>query len=87
MEIVNIHDAKTRLSSLIKRVLEGEEIVIAKNNMPIIELVKYKTEKKPRKMGQFNGRMKMTGTWEEMDKEVLEMFEESKLFPDEDDSN
>ena len=36
---VNIHEAKTHLSKLIKRALEGEEIVIAKRHQPLVRLV------------------------------------------------
>jgi prevent-host-death family protein len=38
-EIVSLHDAKTRLSSLVARAAEGEEIVIAKNGVPLARLV------------------------------------------------
>jgi prevent-host-death family protein len=38
-ETVNIHDAKTHLSKLLARVLEGEEIVIAKAGKPVARLV------------------------------------------------
>ncbi|MBK8349345.1 MAG: type II toxin-antitoxin system prevent-host-death family antitoxin [Saprospiraceae bacterium] len=30
MEIVNMHDAKSRLSELVKKVLSGEKIIISK---------------------------------------------------------
>jgi prevent-host-death family protein len=36
---VNIHEAKTHFSSLIRRVQEGEEIVIAKAGQPVARLV------------------------------------------------
>lgn len=35
---VNVQEAKTRLSDLLKRVEAGEEIVIARNGTPIAEL-------------------------------------------------
>jgi prevent-host-death family protein len=38
-ETVNIHSAKTHLSKLLARVMEGEEIVIAKAGRPIARLV------------------------------------------------
>ena len=38
-ETVNIHSAKTHLSKLLARVVEGEEIVIAKAGRPIARLV------------------------------------------------
>ncbi len=36
MTQVTIHEAKTHLSRLIRRVLEGEEIVIARGKTPLV---------------------------------------------------
>ncbi|MFT5431990.1 MAG: prevent-host-death family protein [Myxococcota bacterium] len=36
---VNIHEAKTQLSRLIRAVLDGEEVVISKRNQPVARLV------------------------------------------------
>jgi len=38
MHQVNIHEAKTQLSKLIKEALAGEEVVIAKDNRPLVRL-------------------------------------------------
>lgn len=38
MSIVSIHEAKTHLSRLIQRALEGEEIIIANRNEPMVRL-------------------------------------------------
>lgn len=38
MTIVNIHEAKTHLSKLLKRVMNGEEIIIARAGKPIAVL-------------------------------------------------
>jgi prevent-host-death family protein len=38
-EIVNVHVAKTQLSSLLDRVARGEEIIIAKAGRPVARLV------------------------------------------------
>ncbi|MBV9401552.1 MAG: type II toxin-antitoxin system Phd/YefM family antitoxin [Bryobacterales bacterium] len=38
-EIVNIHSAKTHLSQLLGRVMQGEEIVIAKAGKPVARLI------------------------------------------------
>jgi prevent-host-death family protein len=37
--IVNMHQAKASLSRLVERVLAGEEVVIARNGEPLIQLV------------------------------------------------
>ncbi len=39
MPIVNVHEAKTHLSRLLKRVAAGEEITIARAGTPIAKLV------------------------------------------------
>jgi prevent-host-death family protein len=36
---VNIHEAKTHFSKLVDRVLQGEEVVIAKAGRPVARLV------------------------------------------------
>jgi antitoxin (DNA-binding transcriptional repressor) of toxin-antitoxin stability system len=36
--IINIHEAKTNLSQLIRRALEGEEIIIANRSKPLVRL-------------------------------------------------
>jgi prevent-host-death family protein len=38
MTQVNIHEAKTRLSELLERVQQGEEVIIAKAGKPIARL-------------------------------------------------
>jgi prevent-host-death family protein len=35
----NVHEAKTHFSRLLDRALEGEEIVITRNGIPVAELV------------------------------------------------
>ena len=39
MAEVNIHDAKTHFSKLLKRVAAGEEIIIARSGKPVAKLV------------------------------------------------
>jgi prevent-host-death family protein len=42
-ETVNVHSAKTHLSKLLERVIEGEEIIIAKAGKPVARLVPERT--------------------------------------------
>ncbi len=57
---VNIHEAKTHLSRLLAQVAGGEEIVIAKNGVPLAKLVSI-AERKPRQPGRFLGQMNGAG--------------------------
>ncbi len=36
---VNMHEAKSQLSKLIEKALAGEEVIIARNNKPVVHLV------------------------------------------------
>ena len=53
---VNIHEAKTHLSRLIKRAHDGEEIILAKAGKPYARLVPLET-KKERIPGLVKGRV------------------------------
>lgn len=46
MTVVNIHDAKTRLSKLLEQVQSGEDVVIAKAGTPIARLIPYAQAKR-----------------------------------------
>ncbi|MBS1486503.1 MAG: type II toxin-antitoxin system Phd/YefM family antitoxin [Bacteroidetes bacterium] len=56
METVNIHKAKTTLSSLIERTLKGEKIIIARNGKPLVTLSKIKKTGK-RVGGKYKGQI------------------------------
>ncbi len=50
---VNLYEAKTQLSSLVKRAVNGEEIVIAVANKPMVRLVPHTAVRaKQRKPGK-----------------------------------
>ena len=40
-KVVNIYEAKAQLSKLIESALQGEDIVIARANQPVVRLVKW----------------------------------------------
>jgi len=86
LEQVNMHEAKTHLSKLVERVEGGEEIVINRAGKPAAKLVPV-PELKPgkRKLGGWEGRMEIPSDqeWEQMDREIEQLFEESEIFPGE----
>ncbi|MBD3422764.1 MAG: type II toxin-antitoxin system prevent-host-death family antitoxin, partial [Chitinivibrionales bacterium] len=53
--IFNVSDAKAKLSKLLDMAYHGEEVIIAKNNLPIADLVAHKPSGK-RKMGCMRGK-------------------------------
>ena len=52
---VNIHEAKTHLSRLLKRVAVGEQIIIARAGTPIARLTPYKEQGRERIAGRDRG--------------------------------
>ena len=57
MAEVNVHEAKTHLSKLLKRVAAGEEIVIARAGKPVARLVPY-TATRTRTLGIRRGSLR-----------------------------
>jgi len=52
---VNIHQAKTHLSKLLRCTVEGEEVIIARAGVPIARLVAIKREGSPFPLGLDRG--------------------------------
>ncbi len=71
--IVNISEAKTNLSKLIDMVYHGEKVVIAKNNLPIADLVIHKPTGK-RKLGLLKGQVDIPDNFIEEDEQINAMF-------------
>jgi antitoxin (DNA-binding transcriptional repressor) of toxin-antitoxin stability system len=55
MAQVTIHEAKTHLSRLIQRALDGEEIIIAKGNKPLVKLSVLPEARPQRQIGMAKG--------------------------------
>lgn len=73
MKTINIHQAKTDLSKLIKEVLEGEEVIIAKYGEPLVKIEPYKPIQK-RKPGIWKGKVKIKDDFDELPEEILAGF-------------
>ncbi|HEX5043162.1 MAG TPA: type II toxin-antitoxin system prevent-host-death family antitoxin [Candidatus Polarisedimenticolaceae bacterium] len=55
MTMVNVHEAKTRLSKLLEQVEDGEEIIIARNGHPVARLVPMPSKR--RRPGRLRGKI------------------------------
>lgn len=53
MTQVTIHEAKTHLSKLIQMALNGEEVIIAKRDKPLVKLVVIEEAKPQRQLGMY----------------------------------
>jgi prevent-host-death family protein len=55
MTQATIHQAKTHLSKLIRKALDGEEVIIAKRDKPLVRLEAVRPKKLKRKLGSGKG--------------------------------
>lgn len=70
-----MHEAKTTLSKLLRRVAAGEQIVITRGGEPVAKLVPV-TPDQPRVLGQDRGRYTVPEDFDEpLDDELLAGFE------------
>ena len=74
MQITNIHQAKTHLSKLIERVLQGEEVIIGKAGKPVARLVPYERDERPRVGGHWRGRVKMAADFDQLPAGLERLF-------------
>ena len=56
----NVAEAKARLSDLVRKALLGDDVVIAKDNKPLVKLVPLKRAARRRQPGSARGRVWMS---------------------------
>jgi prevent-host-death family protein len=75
MKTVNIHAAKTHLSSLVEEAAAGEEIIIAKAGKPVARLVPLEKPAFHRAYGALKGRIHAPDDFDEpLPPEILKEF-------------
>jgi prevent-host-death family protein len=76
MKQVNVHQAKTQLSKLLRRVAAGEEICIANRGVPVARLVPVSTAKPKRQLGTYGDTIKIADDFDApLPDEILDAFE------------
>jgi prevent-host-death family protein len=76
---VNIHDAKTHLSKLLGRVMQGEEIVIAKAGKPVARLIPERPSPSAKRVpGIDKGKLWIADDFDEMSESELALWYGSK---------
>ena len=61
----NIHAAKSHLSELIQRAMLGEEIIIARDNTPVVKLTAFPPLKHERHLGSAKGLVDISDDFDE----------------------
>ena len=87
---ININEAETCLAELGELAWQGEEIIITKAGKPYLALTVYReespaepVEKKERKPGRPKGQIWMAPDFNETRQELIDLFEDGPVFPDE----
>lgn len=78
MEIVNMHDAKTRLSQLVDKASKGEPFIIAKAGKPVARVtgVGAPEASRVRRLGFLKGQMQMPEDFDRLDEDdIADLFE------------
>jgi prevent-host-death family protein len=71
---VDIREAKTRLSRLVKRVEAGDDVVIARGGLPVARLVRYRATTTPRTPGIWRGQVRLARDFDPMTNDLLDAF-------------
>ncbi len=69
-----MHEAKTRLSQLVGLVEEGERVVIARDGVPVAELIPHTPVRVDRRGGQWKGKARIEPDFDAPMPELEELF-------------
>jgi prevent-host-death family protein len=71
---VNVHQAKTHLSRLLRQVAAGEEITISRAGVPVAKLIAAGARSTTRPMGMDRGKIWMVDDFDRPDPELEALF-------------
>ena len=75
--VVNTHEAKSRLSELIREAEQGAEVIVARNGQPVAKIVPWEASIAKRVAGSWFGQVEYSDDVVSSDREIVEMFEPS----------
>jgi prevent-host-death family protein len=83
MIVINIHEAKAKLSEFLDKAAAGERVVICKRNQPVAELHAVEQKRtEPRPIGGVKGIVIPPSFFEPMPDEWLDAFYNGPVFPE-----
>ena len=77
MHVVNTHEAKSRLSELIRLVESGEDVVIARNGRPAAKLIVWPPARPARVRGAWAGLVEVHDDIVSSDPDLVDLFDAS----------
>lgn len=75
MKTVNMHDAKTQLSRLVRDVLSGKRVQIARRGTPVVELHPLNEDEIVRVPGLLKGKIRISDDFDAPSEEIDRLFE------------
>lgn len=76
MLIVNINDTEMQLSELVDAAARGEEIILVRDSLPVVRLVRIPPPAGERKFGSMKGRIQIADDFDApLPEEILSAFE------------
>jgi prevent-host-death family protein len=79
---VSVYEAKSKLSQMINKALEGEEVVITRNGKDVVRLAPVQKKKRDW-IGMWEGQIKINDDFDSLDDETMRYFTgEAETFLD-----
>ncbi len=77
VRIVNTHEAKSRLSELIREAESGREVIVARNGRPVAKIIPWPPARPGRRPGRWAGRVVYHDDIVEPDVDAATLFDAS----------
>ena len=86
---IDFYEAQASFEELVERVVAGEEIVIAKDGVPVVKIlpVPPSEPKPPRVGGQWRGKIWIADDFDAPDPELESLFYDGPVFPEHDEDD
>lgn len=75
--MVNTHEAKSRLSELIREAEAGSDVIVARNGRPVAKIIAWPPDRGERLLGTWSGRVRVLDDIVGSDAEIVALFEQS----------
>lgn len=79
--VVNTHEAKSRLSELIREAERGGDVIVARNGHPVAKIIPWPPPRPPRVAGAWEGRITISDDIVGPDDDIAALFDESADNP------
>lgn len=79
--LVNTHEAKSRLSELIRKAEDGDDVIVARNGEVVAKIIAWPEKRPARTLGSWRGRVVEHDDIVGSDPDILADFEASAQQP------